>query len=99
MKWVVDYLYPKNYDLAAIPDLSGKVILVTGGCSGLGFEIASHCAAQNATKVILLSYPSPRLDNAVKSISTKMSALQGARFLEEAHHQVKSFRSNAILAS
>jgi NAD(P)-dependent dehydrogenase (short-subunit alcohol dehydrogenase family) len=77
MKWVVDWLYPKNFDHASIPDLSGKVILVTGGCSGLGYEIASQCASHNAAKIIVLSYPSPRLATAVDSISTKLSAVQG----------------------
>jgi NAD(P)-dependent dehydrogenase (short-subunit alcohol dehydrogenase family) len=77
MKWVVDYLYPKNFDHSDIPDLHGKVVLVTGGCSGLGFEIASQCAGHNAAKLIILSYPSPRLAEAVDKLSKKLSDSQG----------------------
>jgi NAD(P)-dependent dehydrogenase (short-subunit alcohol dehydrogenase family) len=77
MKWVIDYLYPRNFDAESIPDLDGKVLLITGGCNGLGYEIASQCAVHNAEHIIILSPASPRLDGAVRSISATLSNPKG----------------------
>jgi len=77
MKWIIDYLYPRNFDAQAIPDLNGKVIAVTGSCAGLGYEIASQCAIHNASTIILLSFPSPRLEDAVTTISAKLANPNG----------------------
>jgi len=77
MKWIIDYLYPRNFDADSIPDLNGKVIAVTGGCAGLGYEIASQCALHNASTIILLSFPSPRLDDAVTTVSAKLTNPNG----------------------
>jgi NAD(P)-dependent dehydrogenase (short-subunit alcohol dehydrogenase family) len=77
MKWVIDYLYPRNFDAESIPDLNGKVVLVTGGCNGLGYEIASQCAKHNAEHIIILSPASSRFDNAVRSISANLSNPKG----------------------
>lgn len=38
-----------------IPDLSGKVYIVTGGSAGIGFGIVAHLLKSNAEKVYLLS--------------------------------------------
>ena len=80
MKWIIDYLYPRNFDANSIPDLNGKVVLVTGGCAGLGFEMASQCALHNASTIIILSLLSTRLDNAVMSISAKLTNPNGINF-------------------
>ena len=79
MKWVIDYLFPRNFEAESIPDLDGKVILITGGCSGLGYEIASQCAIHNGEHIIILSPASPRLDDAVRTISGKQSNPKGKR--------------------
>ncbi|KAF3037468.1 hypothetical protein E8E12_002886 [Didymella heteroderae] len=38
-----------------IPDLSGKVYVVTGGSAGIGFGIVAHLLQHNAQKIYLLS--------------------------------------------
>ena len=73
MKWVVDYLYPKNFDNKSIPSLNGKVIVITGGCSGLGFEIATQCAANNAEMILIVSPASERLNAALHSLRNKLT--------------------------
>ena len=77
MKWVIDYLYPRNFSTEAIPTLDDKVVLITGGCSGLGYEIATQCAVHNARRILILSFPSQRLNEAVQSISEKLTNPQG----------------------
>jgi len=77
MKWIIDYLYPRNFNHAAIPDLAGKVILITGGCSGLGFEVAKQCALHNASKIIIVSLPSARLEEAVRLLSASLTDPEG----------------------
>ena len=44
----------KKWDASCIPDLSGKIIIVTGGNSGLGFE-SVKAFAQNGATVIMTS--------------------------------------------
>jgi NAD(P)-dependent dehydrogenase (short-subunit alcohol dehydrogenase family) len=77
MKWIIDYLYPKNFDHSSIPDLDEKVVIVTGGCAGLGYEIATQCALHNAQKIIIVSPPSQRLNEAVEQISAKLKNSNG----------------------
>jgi NAD(P)-dependent dehydrogenase (short-subunit alcohol dehydrogenase family) len=81
MKWVIDYLYPRNFDHKSIPSLDDKVIVVTGGCSGLGYEIATQCAIHNAKRLIIVSLPSRRLDDAVRSLTEKLTNAKGKLFL------------------
>jgi len=81
MKWLVDYLYPRNFDIQSIPDLTGKVILVTGGCSGLGYQVATQCALHNADKIIIVTLPSQRLNDAVQTLTKKLSNPQGKGFV------------------
>ncbi|MCT4643384.1 MAG: SDR family NAD(P)-dependent oxidoreductase, partial [Carboxylicivirga sp.] len=42
----------KNWDVHLIPDLEGKVAIVTGGNTGLGFQSSLELARNNATVVI-----------------------------------------------
>lgn len=44
--------YDPNKD---IPDLTGKVYIVTGGSAGIGFGIVAHLLQHNASKIYLLS--------------------------------------------
>ena len=49
--------YPKFKE--AMPDMSGKTILITGTTSGTG-KIAAHALAEKGARVIMLNRPSPR---------------------------------------
>jgi NAD(P)-dependent dehydrogenase (short-subunit alcohol dehydrogenase family) len=42
----------KNWDVHLIPDLEGKVAIVTGGNTGLGFQSSLELARNNATVVL-----------------------------------------------
>lgn len=77
MRWLIDYLFPRTFSLDDIPDLAGKVVVVTGGCSGIGYEVASQCASHNARRIVIVSPPSPTLDEAVRSISANLTNALG----------------------
>ncbi|MCJ1470767.1 hypothetical protein MMC07_009414 [Pseudocyphellaria aurata] len=51
-----------------IPDLSGKVYIVTGGTAGIGFGIAAHILQHNASKIILLSQKEEHASEAVEEL-------------------------------
>lgn len=77
MKWIVDYLYPKNYDHDSIPDLDRKVVIVTGGAAGLGYEVSLQCALHNVKHLIIIDLPSQRLEDAVHTLSAKLVNVKG----------------------
>jgi len=54
-----------------IPDLSGRVVIVTGGNSGIGLETARRLARKGAC-VILASRDEPRARAAIRSIRTEI---------------------------
>ncbi|MCJ1264659.1 hypothetical protein MMC22_004533 [Lobaria immixta] len=51
-----------------IPDLSGKVYIVTGGTAGIGFGIVAHILQHNASKIILLSQKEEHANEAVEEL-------------------------------
>ncbi|HHQ2906029.1 TPA: SDR family oxidoreductase, partial [Pseudomonas aeruginosa] len=51
-----------------------KVVLVTGGSSGLGFAIAEAFASQGA-KLVITGRRQPQLDEAVKGLGENASAV------------------------
>jgi NAD(P)-dependent dehydrogenase (short-subunit alcohol dehydrogenase family) len=59
-----------------IPDLSGKVILVTGGNSGLGYATIEHFASHNPAKIYLASRS---LTKAKDAISKLLAATPNAK--------------------
>jgi NAD(P)-dependent dehydrogenase (short-subunit alcohol dehydrogenase family) len=65
---------PKN----DIPDLSGKVFLVTGGNSGLGEAAVAHIAAHNPKKVYLTSRSRAKAEAALTRIRATSAAAKSA---------------------
>ena len=53
----------------------GKIAVVTGGSSGIGFAIAKHLANQGAT-VVITGRRQQQLDNAVASIGGSVTAIK-----------------------
>ncbi|KAL2054962.1 hypothetical protein ABVK25_004784 [Lepraria finkii] len=51
-----------------IPDLSGKVYVVTGGTAGIGFGITAHLLQHNASKIILLSQKEEHAEEAEEEL-------------------------------
>lgn len=51
-----------------IPDLTGRVYVVTGGTAGIGFGITAHLLQHNAARVILLSQKEEHADKAKEEL-------------------------------
>jgi hypothetical protein len=51
-----------------IPDLSGKVYVITGGTAGIGFGITAHILQHNPSKIYVLSKKQAHGDEAVKEL-------------------------------
>src|SRR5260370_4244324 len=56
--------------------LAGKIALVTGGSSGIGFGIAKHCGEEGAG-VFIVGRRQSQLDQAVAAIGGDAAAIQG----------------------
>jgi NAD(P)-dependent dehydrogenase (short-subunit alcohol dehydrogenase family) len=62
---------PKNWTAEVIPDLSGKVIIVTGANSGIGYEAAKEFARKGA-QTILACRDMGRADQAIDYIQREI---------------------------
>jgi NAD(P)-dependent dehydrogenase (short-subunit alcohol dehydrogenase family) len=58
----------KNYHY---PDLSGKVIIITGANTGIGFIAAQELAKLNPAKIIMACRSKARGEEAIKQIGAK----------------------------
>lgn len=67
-------LAPKDsqFSLEQVPDLTGKVALVTGGSEGVGYGCAHTLLAHNISKLFILSKSADIADGAIKSIRDEM---------------------------
>ncbi|CAG7956716.1 unnamed protein product [Penicillium nalgiovense] len=78
--WVVAAMDALNYAGAVsftpetdMPDLSGKVILVTGGNAGLGRETVLQLAKHNPKKIFLAARSEVKAEEAIKSVKSSIS--------------------------
>ncbi|KAF1970782.1 NAD(P)-binding protein [Bimuria novae-zelandiae CBS 107.79] len=54
-----------------VPDLSGKIYVVTGGSAGIGFGIVAHLLQHNAEKIYLLSNKEEHAEEAQQELANK----------------------------
>lgn len=55
-----------------VPDLSGKVAVVTGGSEGIGYGASYTLLSKNISKIFMLSYSQEVVDGALKAIAEEM---------------------------
>ncbi|MCJ1366890.1 hypothetical protein MMC16_006021 [Acarospora aff. strigata] len=65
MSFITGNKFDPNTD---IPDLSGKVYIVTGGSAGIGFGIVAHLLQHNAQKILLLSNKEEHAEQAIEEL-------------------------------
>ncbi|KAK3844475.1 MAG: hypothetical protein J3R72DRAFT_504780 [Linnemannia gamsii] len=65
LAWWKTYFTPKCYSYDHIPDLAGKVTIVTGANTGLGYAIAVALAA-NGAQVFLACRSKQRAEDAIE---------------------------------
>lgn len=51
-----------------IPDLSGKVYIITGGTAGIGYGITAHILQHNAAKILLVSQKEEHAEEAMEAL-------------------------------
>mmetsp|Transcript_26318 Transcript_26318/g.41173 ORF Transcript_26318/g.41173 Transcript_26318/m.41173 type:complete len:97 (+) Transcript_26318:172-462(+) len=66
---IASKVYPAYFD--SMPQLDGKVMVITGCTTGTGFVAAKSCAMKGA-EIIMLNRPSERADKALESIQKEV---------------------------
>jgi len=61
-----------QFSLEEVPDLSGKVAVVTGGSEGIGYGCTHTLLAHNISKLFIISKSQEVVDGALKSISEEL---------------------------
>ncbi|KAF5235590.1 hypothetical protein FAUST_6958 [Fusarium austroamericanum] len=64
-----------------IPDLSGKVFVVTGGSAGIGYGISAHILQHNPQKLYLLGKKQHHLDEAAEGLK-KLGDISHVEFVQ-----------------
>jgi NAD(P)-dependent dehydrogenase (short-subunit alcohol dehydrogenase family) len=59
----------KSFHTEDIPDLSGQVIIVTGGNAGLGYETIRQLAEHNPSRIYLAARSQDKAEAAIKSLT------------------------------
>lgn len=69
-------LVPENeqFSLDAVPDLSGKVAVVTGGSEGIGYGCTHTLLSHNISKLFILSPKKEIIDGALEALRSEMGA-------------------------
>lgn len=73
----------RSFDPKKIPDLAGKVIIITGANGGLGYESLLHLAPHNPAKIYLCARSQAKFELAMKGITAAVpNAGSVVKFLE-----------------
>ncbi|KAF3000907.1 hypothetical protein E8E13_008289 [Curvularia kusanoi] len=71
---------PENqFSLEAVPDLSGKVAVVTGGSEGIGYGCTHTLLSKNISKLFILSKSDDIASDAINAIKQEMGEEKGNR--------------------
>lgn len=78
MSSTFDQLFPPkpSFTETDLPDQSGKVFLITGGATGLGFELAKILYQKNGT-VYVATRSLPKIERAIKSLQESYPQSKG----------------------
>ena len=61
-----------QFSLDAVPDLSGKVAVVTGGSEGIGYGCTHTLLSKNVAKLFILSKSDDIASDAINAIKQEM---------------------------
>lgn len=62
-------MFSSKWSVSAIPPLNGKIFILTGGTTGIGFGITTHLLRNKAKQVYLLSANSEHWELAKKQLA------------------------------
>ncbi|KAJ4378847.1 hypothetical protein N0V86_005720 [Didymella sp. IMI 355093] len=68
-----------QFSLDAVPDLSGKVAVVTGGSEGIGYGCTHTLLSKNVQKLFILSKSDDIVSDAINAIKQEMGEEKGNR--------------------
>ncbi|KAI8843345.1 hypothetical protein BJ741DRAFT_590617 [Chytriomyces cf. hyalinus JEL632] len=86
---------PTNFSTASIPDLAGRVFIVTGGNTGIGYETCLQLAKKNAT-VVMASRSQERANAAIEKIKAEIPGYTNIEFLKLVLNDLKQVSSAAL---
>ncbi|KAG9201818.1 hypothetical protein G6514_005235 [Epicoccum nigrum] len=68
-----------QFSLEEVPDLSGKVAVVTGGSEGIGYGCTHTLLSNNVAKLFILSQSDDIAEDAINAIKKEMGEEKGSR--------------------
>ncbi|OSS43511.1 hypothetical protein B5807_11901 [Epicoccum nigrum] len=68
-----------QFSLEEVPDLSGKVAVVTGGSEGIGYGCTHTLLSKNVAKLFILSQSDDIAEDAINAIKKEMGEEKGSR--------------------